>query len=403
LANVRSLLRSGVPVTYFCGDLGDSDELRALGATIEAVGSRELRATTPFQAALSGLYNVTAARKLKALIEACDTPGTIYHVHNWSKILSPSIFAALRPVMSRVILTAHDYFLACPNGGFFDFQAHKPCSLKPLSAACVLSNCDRISYAEKMWRLARDIGRRSFMNLANGGGTVLAVHDAMVEMLHRGGIAPSAIKVLRNAVTPWRDSRVAAESNREFLFVGRLDHDKGALLLAEAASKAGVPLTFIGEGQLASTISAVYPQARLAGFQNRDGLHDFAARARCLVVPTRSRETFSLVAFEALASGIPVIISEFAATRDEIVDNGLGLSCNPYDIDALVASLSEIAANDDRVAAMSQRGFAARKTLALSFDDWTQGLLEVYKARLQCEVDDVAPLTMQPLELADAR
>jgi len=383
LRNATMLAERGLLVEYFCGDFGRNEDLARCGVTLHAVGASDLRNSSFAMAVVKGLYNIPAARRLKSLIRSTDTPETLYHVHNWSKILSPSIFDALRPVMDRVVLTAHDYFLACPNGGYFHFQQGLPCTERPLSLSCLGANCDRRSRLEKTWRIVRDVERRFLMDLSASGATVLAVHEGMVPLLERGGIPAHVIKVLRNPVQSWSDKRVRAERNRDFLFVGRLEHDKGVLLLAEAANQAKVPVTFVGEGALASDIATIYPGARIAGFKDRKGLKEVAAETRCLVVPTRSRETFSLVAYEALTSGIPVIISDFAATRDEILEQGVGLSCNPYETGGLSRSLAELSADDDRISQMSFKGFRDREKLALSSMDWERSLLDIYRQQMQ--------------------
>lgn len=382
LKNAGALAERGLAVEYFCGDFGGNEDLRRLGIPVHAMGAKDLRSSSFAVAALRGLYNISAARRLTSLIRSKDTPQTLYHVHNWSKILSPSIFGALRPVMDRVILTAHDYFLACPNGGYFDYQRGVPCFEEPLSLSCLRCNCDRRSRLEKSWRIARDLERRLLMNLSASRATVLAVHEGMVPLLEKGGIPAHRIEVLRNPVQPWSSEPVRAETNSGFLFVGRLDHDKGVLLLAEAARRVNVPVTFVGEGTLGAEITAIYPQAKLAGFKDRAGLKEIAATTRCLVVPTRSRETFSLVAYEALTSGIPVILSAFAATREEILASGVGVSCNPYDTDALGRLMGELAADDGRIAEMSTRGFQAREKLTLSSPDWERRLLNIYRQQL---------------------
>lgn len=383
LRTAETLVDRHITVDYLCGDFGRNRQLESRGVRLHAVQADDLRSSSFATAVVQGLYNRAAARRLKALVRVHDTPGTLYHVHNWSKILSPSIFDALRPVMDRVILTAHDYFLACPNGGYFHFRQGLPCNEKPLSLACLSANCDRRSRLEKAWRVIRDVERRLMSDLAGSGATVLAVHEGMVPVLQKGGIPGQSIRVLRNPVQPWSKKRVPVEDNSVFLFVGRLEHDKGVLLLAEAAREANVPVTFVGEGALGPEISAIYPEAKLAGFKDRDGLRELAAKARCVVVPTRSRETFSLVAYEALTSGIPVIISDFAATRDEIVAQGVGIACNPYELGDLSRSLAELAKNDDRLEKMSRKGFNERATLALSGEAWDASLLEIYAEQIE--------------------
>jgi glycosyltransferase involved in cell wall biosynthesis len=205
------------------------------------------------------------------------------------------------------------------------------------------------------------------------------VHDGMVSHLVRGGIAADSIKVLRNPVMPWSDQRIAAENNRKFLFVGRLDHDKGAELLARSARDAGVPLQMVGDGPLRPLLEQSYPEAELLGWQSRAQVAQIARDARMAVMPTGSRETFGLVAFEALTSGIPVIISRFAATSDEIVGHEIGFACDPYDAKGFTDLLRMMAADDSRLQRMSERAWQARGSLALSQESWGDRLMTIYQ------------------------
>ena len=118
ILSARFLAAHGVDVVFFAGD-----EVTAPAPVARTInlGCPPLTLQGKAAAFVGGLYNAKAYSALKTLI-AEDTPSTIYHVHGWSKILSPSIFRALAPVRSRVILHAHDYFLACPNGGFANFR-----------------------------------------------------------------------------------------------------------------------------------------------------------------------------------------------------------------------------------------------------------------------------------------
>ncbi|MDG9415076.1 hypothetical protein OLF88_11515, partial [Streptococcus pneumoniae] len=78
--------------------------------------------------------------------------------------------------------------------------------------------------------------------------TVVAVHEGMRPYLARGGIGAERVAVLRNPVVPWRSERVRAERNREILYVGRLERNKGVDVVAAAAREAGLPLRIVGDG-----------------------------------------------------------------------------------------------------------------------------------------------------------
>jgi glycosyltransferase involved in cell wall biosynthesis len=347
----------------------------AIGAT--GVGSAHILEGVRVTAALRGLYNIKARRVLSDWIAANDTPGTIYHLHGWSKVLSPSIFRALQQVLCRLVVHAHDFFIVCPNGGYFDFRRERICELTPLSASCLACNCDRRRYSHKLWRSARQGLRRTLFD-AGKVGLVLAVHDGMLPLLTRGGLPEDRLRVLRNPVTPWRNERVPAERNRVFLFVGRLDEDKGPYLLGQAARQARVPLRMIGAGPLAGALARDFPEVEFVGWKSREEIAQLCLDTRALIMPTRSRETFGLAAMEAVTSGLPVVLSDHAMMADEIAVNGYGFSCTPQDVDGLAVLLRRLADDSPLVAAMSRKAFDEARRLAPTPQQWADQLLTSY-------------------------
>jgi glycosyltransferase involved in cell wall biosynthesis len=373
----------GIPVTYFTGDDGLHPEPRLRNADVVAVGGEHILRTALLRAVRDGLYNVSAEQRLASWIAANDTPGTIYHLHGWSKILSPSAFHALRPVAKRLIISAHDFFLVCPNGGYFNFRSESPCKLRPMSTSCLLSSCDRRNYAHKLWRSVRQEIRRAVFDFASMGAKVLAVHEGMLPHLERGGIPRTQLATLRNPVTPWHARRIEAERNKVFLFVGRLEEDKGVDLLLAAAREANVPVRVIGGGPLAGKLAGIYPEAEFTGWKGANEMHALVRDARALVMPSRYREPFGLVAFEALASGLPVVVSSFAMIAGELSDVRAGLSCDPYDRAAFSKLLSILASNDELTASMSRLAYANAGRYLLTPSEWVERLVSHYSDALQ--------------------
>jgi glycosyltransferase involved in cell wall biosynthesis len=381
IASVGLLRERGVPVTVLSGD-GGSAALVQLGAETVALGGQHIMSGNRAAAALRGLYDAGTCAALADWIAAHDTPGTVYHLHNWHKVLSPSVFRALRPIASRLLISAHDYFLICPNGGYFRYPQQSLCQLTPGSARCLAANCDRRHYGHKLWRVARHELRRFLFDLTDTLADILVVHDGMVPHLTRAGVPRQRLRVLRNPVLPWRPSRVRAEGNRDVFYVGRVEADKGVDLLARAARRAGARLRIIGTGSLATAIRRENPAAELLGWRSHDQLAELAGDARIVVMPTRWRETFGLVAMEAMLSGIPVIVSRFALISEEIVQHGFGLSCDPYDEAALADAIAALDHDDDAVREISCRAFTGARMLAPTPEQWCDDLLRVYESKL---------------------
>lgn len=382
LESARLLRGRGVPVTLLAGEAESAPKIGDPGVDPVSLGGVHIMRGMRAAAALRGLFDPRTRAALAGWIASHDTPRTVYHLHNWHKVLSPSVFAALRPVADRLFMTAHDYFLACPNGGYMHYPRSLPCGLAPMGARCLLTACDRRHYGHKLWRAARQGVRRHLFDLGETHAKVLAVHEGMLPYLTRGGIAEAAIRVLRNPAMPWRRARVPAEENEEIFFVGRLELDKGVDLLAKAARRGRVPLSVVGDGPLRQALARDHPEARLYGWQPREALAELIGKARMLVLPSRWPETFGLVALEALMSGVPVVISTLDLIAGEIVRGGLGWSCDPHDDAALAGAIERLAQDDAAVAAASRRAFAVSRRLAPTPEEWCGKLLGLYEEAL---------------------
>ncbi|WP_404479906.1 glycosyltransferase family 4 protein [Novosphingobium sp. BL-52-GroH] len=375
------LAARGHDVTFITGDSGASPALRSAGVEIVALGQQRLLAGGRARAMVTGLWNRAAHAMVRDWIVRNDSPATVYHLHGWSQILSPAVFAALDPVRERLVISAHDFFLACPNGAFAWLKSGEVCPHRPLSAACLATACDRDGGAQKLWRSARQaVQRRAYR--PGSSPPVLAIHAGMRNFLTRAGIPPRSIITLPNPVEPFSASRIVAERNREVLFVGRLEETKGADLAAEAAARAGAALTVIGEGPLAERIRRIHPDARLLGRRSPAEIRSFAARARMLVMPSRYPEPFGLVAIEAAWSGLPVILAHTALLSDDIVACGAGFAVDPRNVDVFATAMRTILEDDVATQAMSEAAFTATRSLALTPAAWIDRLEAILSQRI---------------------
>ena len=372
--------RRGWDVTYLT-QAGDLDErLARAGVRVHGIAGARVSRDTPRAAMRTGLWNKAALAAVSDFITQHDTPNTVYHLHNWAHFLSPAIFKALRPVEDRLVMTTHDYFLACGNGGQYDFQKNEVCMRVGNSLPCLTTQCDRQSALHKVWRVARHAVRSNVFPLERFRGQVAVIHHRQGPFFERAGLPPERIQTIANPIEPYSTSRIKAENNNSVLFIGRLGVEKGADVAAEAAQKAGMKMVFAGAGPMDEMLARKYPEAHFAGFCNRDQLAALAANARCVIVPSRLAEPFGLVAGEALWSGLPVLISEVAFLSGDIVEAGAGLTFDPLNIDTVVAALAEIRDNPSRVEQMSRAAFTNTATLANTLDSWLDAYLKLYRS-----------------------
>lgn len=370
-----------ISVTYICGDDGVNPELADIGVSVMPLHGRDLMNAERTKAFFSGIYNVYAARMIAAFILANDTPNTAYHVHGWSKILSPAIFNALVPVARRCVVHAHDFFMACPNGAFFDYQAQETCIRRPLSISCMATACDKRSYRHKLWRAARSSNIVRLLRNRGEFGRIILPHEKMASFFLKAGYRAQRLKTVRNPVTRLSAERVCAESNDEFIFVGRLDEEKGVEDAVAATRKAGARLCVVGDGPLMKRVATAGEHVRALGWKSHAEIGPIIRQASALLMPSRYPEPFGLVAIEAAACGVPVIMSESAFLAEEMVTAGIALSCNTQDEQSFSDTLTTFRRMpNNEVRLMSERAFRLSRNLASTHEEWRDALLAQYNS-----------------------
>jgi glycosyltransferase involved in cell wall biosynthesis len=172
---------------------------------------------------------------------------------------------------------------------------------------------------------------------------------------------------------------------RYFLYVGRLVTQKGVFEALEAYAKLSdhtrqaVGLLFVGDGEARHRLEEKAREmnsgfVQFVGFAHREDLGAFYSLADALVLPTYT-DTWGLVVNEAMACGLPVIVSSAAGCVDDLVeDGGNGYVVPPRDVDALVRAMDSLAQNECRRAQMSAR--SSEIIESYSPEGWARGMVE---------------------------
>ncbi len=381
LLSAAMLRDRDIAVTLLTGDAGINSPLTERGVEIVGLGGARLHDAGWARSLVGGIYNFAAAAMVKEWIDAHDTPATVYHLHGWAQILSPAVFSALAGVRDRLVLSAHDFFLACPNGSFALLKTGEVCPHVPMTPRCIATPCDRRNQVHKLWRVARHALLGKLYDRRHSP-PVLAIHEAMRPFLMRAGIPDAAIETVPNPVTPYSSARIAAEHNREALFIGRLEATKGPDLAAAACRAAGITLRLIGDGQLRAELEARYPEMIFMGHQSPEAIRAAVRGGRMLLMPSRYPEPFGLVAAEALWSGLPVLAAGTAFLAADIVASGAGMAIDPRNEAGFAAAIRRLANDDALALAMSQAAFNQTRQVALTPEAWIDRLLDSYARRL---------------------
>jgi len=175
---------------------------------------------------------------------------------------------------------------------------------------------------------------------------------------------------------------------RYFLYVGRLSPEKNlpSLLRAYGAYRRVAPegwaLLIVGSGPQESDLKQLaeelaLPDVHWPGFQQLDALPPFYALGSCLVLPSTS-EPWGLVVNEAMAAGLPVIVSERCGCVPELVREGVnGFVFDPGDEAALTHTMIRVSSDGCNVAEM---GRASQQIISdYTPDTWAAQFLELIR------------------------
>jgi glycosyltransferase involved in cell wall biosynthesis len=124
-----------------------------------------------------------------------------------------------------------------------------------------------------------------------------------------------------------------------------------------------------------------------AGFQQVDAVPAYYGLASCLVLPSIS-ETWGLVVNEAMAAGLPVLVSQRCGCVPELVQPGVnGYVCDPLDTEGLARLLGVM--SSDTVDA-GKMGEASRQIVAqYTPETWAQTLANCIERTLACKRGNV--------------
>jgi len=311
------------------------------------------------------MYSFEARAQLQRLL-ARFSPD-IAHVHSVYHHISPAIMPVLHAHGIPIVLTAHDYKLACPAYKMFDgrniCEECKGGRLTPLvHKRCIHGSAAISTLVAAESALHRALGSYDYVQ------RIVCPSLFMRRKLIEWGWPAEKLVQVRNFcdASLWQP---AFEPGDYFLYFGRLAPEKGLPTLLRAAALARVPLKIVGSGsiqlellQLAQNLGV---QAEFIPHSAAGRLSALIAGARATVLPSEWYENASLAILESMACGKPVIASSIGGNPEMVLPERNGWLFAVRDADALAERLRAVADMPD--AALSAIGRQAREFVATEF------------------------------------
>lgn len=227
-----------------------------------------------------------------------------------------------------------------------------------------------------------------YQRLFNGVAIGLPVGSANARWYHSHGIGPERLISSPHCVDNNRFALQAAEHRKQrsalrerwgipehsycFLFAGKLQEKKRPFDLIAAmeqlvehgdATTLRIHLLIVGSGHLEEDCRRRVEECQLpvsfGGFLNQSEIAAAYAACDCLVLPSDHGETWGLVVNEAMACGLPAVVSDLVGCAEDLVMEGkTGLSFACGDIQGLRGCMRTMASDP---AASQHMGEAARR------------------------------------------
>lgn len=337
-------------------------------------GSRLSKLTYP----LKTIYSPEARKKLRLVLD--DFQPDVVHLNNFNYQLTPSILLELEKWRReehpcRVVFTAHDYQLVCPNHMCRNPNTRENCEKclggRPLN--CAKGKCIHGSAAKSVVGTAEAL----FWRLNNAYRVIdriICCSEFLKSKMDTDARFAGKTVALHNFVQPAAQKETV---KRDYvLYFGRYSEEKGIRTLLKVCRELPeIPFVFAGTGPLEKELAGV-PNIRNVGFQTGEALETLIREARFSVYPSEWYENCPFSVMESQLFGTPILGARIGGIPELIADGKTGELFESGDAAELKRKVQTLWNDPER---LRMYGENCRGVL---FDDlraYTEELMKIYK------------------------
>lgn len=298
------------------------------------------------------IYSSEARKKIRMVLE--DFQPDVCHLNNFNYQLTPSIILEIRKWERqsghrvKIVFTAHDYQLVCPNHMCNNPVTHENCEkcLGGHFGNCIRGKCIHGSFAKSV------IGAMEAFIWNRAGvykqlDTIICCSRFMKSKLDTNPVLAQKTVAIHNFVDAVEPKQT--EKKDYVLYFGRFSQEKGIETLVEAAKALPrIPFVFAGSGPLADILEGI-PNVKNVGFQTGEALETLIREARFSVYPSQWYENGPFSVMESILYGTPVLGAEIGGIPELIRPGETGElfeSGNVEDMKEKISRLWEKSASD---------------------------------------------------------
>ena len=195
---------------------------------------------------------------------------------------------------------------------------------------CACTNCDSRNYAFKLYRIVRQFIWNKILKLNEKIENVIYISSFSKEHISFNFPNIKNETLIFNPIDIKEAKKInCIKENKFFLFVGRVDPEKGIERFCQALTNCGENGIVVGDGKLKKELEIKYKNISFVGWKNREEVTEYMMKAKFLVFPSLWYEGAPLTIFEALSIGLPCIVSNVCAGKEFIQNGSNGFLFNP--------------------------------------------------------------------------
>jgi glycosyltransferase involved in cell wall biosynthesis len=285
---------------------------------------------------LSLISSREAVRKIGALCR--DFRPEIAHVHNVYHQLTPSILSELRRRGVPVVMSLHDYKVACPT--YHLFRRGRPCEecVGGRFHRAALTLCADGSPGRSLLLATESAWHRWVGSYRRSVACFLAPSRFLERIMVRAGVPRERLRFFPNFLPAPAEVPTHAEPDGVpyVLFAGRLAPEKGVPVLLRAMRRveARGRLLMAGAGPLRTEVERAMGELpadriRLLGSLGSTELAGYRKGARAVVLPSLGYENAPMTALEAIADRIPLVASRTGGVPEYVREGREGVLVEP--------------------------------------------------------------------------
>lgn len=323
-------------------------------------------------------------RRLRAFIRRVQPD--IIHIHNHNKYTN-SILWACRGF--KVVQTVHDFGLICPT------------------AWCVTARDFQICFGKEGWKCYRQ-GCVPLYRLFTSHVLPRKIKTWLRQRIITGHITPSAklkefierhsfpvIAVVNYIMEMPNPTFQPVTDFTNILYAGHLIPSKGVIYLVQAmpaivARHPNATLHLLGSGHQEAELKRLVADLNLAGNVIFHGqvpnsrVIELFQQATVVVVPSIWMENNSVVIYEALAAGRPLLVSNRGGIPELVEVDGNGWLIEPGHATDIAEKLNRLLSDPETVQRFAQRSFELCRERYSEEAHW-QKLQQIYETQLKSE------------------